>query len=252
MSQLHMPQNANAAYTLKQFQDLANQSQDNQELRIRKSNQELSNTPLGIISRHGVIHTASNVQVNQTFLHVITTDKRYRCVADQLRKALGTTMLLTEALTPAKVKSAVATADTLLKTYQEGSRLAGVMSDHGIIPNMMTGEFASFYVTYCNDNPDSKPDFRDFGDPSQLTQEQQGQGDFQRQEALRHADHERLENLGDMFREFFSQGNRLQRSGFYRFLPSDCGNDGQKAQKLNSLFAKASEDCPPSGQCAEP
>ncbi|MBQ7608530.1 MAG: hypothetical protein IJU76_11270 [Desulfovibrionaceae bacterium] len=52
-------------YTLQQFQDLANQSGDNAELRIRKSNQQLSNTPLGFIARNfGKTQTLSNIQAN--------------------------------------------------------------------------------------------------------------------------------------------------------------------------------------------
>ena len=114
MSQLHMNPQADGSHTMRQFQELANHSRDDQELRIRQSNSELSNTPLGFIARHGIMHAASNVQVNQSFLHAITTDKRYQCIARQLRSALSTTMLLTDSLTAARVKSAVSTAESLL------------------------------------------------------------------------------------------------------------------------------------------
>ena len=245
MSQVSMNPQADGAYTLRQFQDLASRSRDDQELRIRQSNQELSNTPLGMISRHGVTHASSNAQANMAFLHAISTDKRYQCIAQQLLNALSTTQMLTDGLTAGKVKSAVATADSLLKTYQEGSRLAQNMADQGLLPTRMMAEFASFYVTYCTNHPERKPDLRDFGDASQLPQEQQGLDAFQKKDALQEADHERLEVLESMFKKFFSRGDRLQRSGLYRFQPADCGNDAQKAQKMQELFAKTSKDCGP-------
>ncbi|MBQ7618446.1 MAG: hypothetical protein IJS50_06180, partial [Desulfovibrio sp.] len=243
MSQLHLPQGANS-YSLRQFENLANRSQDNQELRIRKSNQELSNTPLGFISRHGVMHANSNVQVNQAFLHAIINDKRYQCVADQLLRTLSKSMPLTSALTAAKVKSAVNTAKDLVQLYKEGSKLAGTLCDQGIIPNKMLGEFTSFYVSYCAKNPDQKPDLKDFGDPSQLTQEHQGLNDFQKQDALRQIDNNRLYKLRDLLQGFFYKGNRLQRTGFFGFRAEDCGNDAEKAKKLNALFNKTCKHCP--------
>ncbi|MBO6001894.1 MAG: hypothetical protein J6P53_00185, partial [Mailhella sp.] len=245
MSQINMNPQADGAYTLRQFQDLASRSRDDQELRIRQRNQELSNTPLGMISRHGIQHNTSNVQANMAFLHAITSDKRYQCIARQLLNALSTNQMLTDGLTAGKVNAAVATAESLLTAYAEGSRLAQSMADHGLLPSKMMAEFASFYVTYCTEHPDSKPDLRDFGDPSQLTQEQQNLDAFQKKEALQEADHERLEILESMFKKFFSQGDRLQRSGLYRFQPADCGNDARKAQKMQELFAKTSKDCGP-------
>ncbi len=40
------------SYSLNEFKNLAEHSNDNQNLRIRKSNQELTNTPLGFIARY--------------------------------------------------------------------------------------------------------------------------------------------------------------------------------------------------------
>ena len=242
MSQLHLNQQADGTYTLRQFEQLANQSRDNQELRIRQSNRELSNTPLGFIARHSSVHQGSNAVVNSHFLHAITTDKRYKCIAQQLQRTLSTTMPMTSGLTAAKVKSAISTANTMLNSYREGNKLANAMADHGILPSRMMSEFASFYVSYCAAHPDRKPDLRDFGDVSQLTEEQQALGDLQKKDALQQADHDRMENLGTMLKDFFSEGNRLQRSGLYGFQPADCGNDSQKAQKMQTLFSKACSD----------
>ena len=172
-------------YTLQQFQDLASQSNDNAELRIKKSNQQLSNTPLGFIARNfGKTQTLSNIQANQAFLRTLSNDPRYQCIGQQLRLTLPHTMVQTAALTPAKVRAAVGIAENMLRDFhahREGQNIASMMHYNKLIPSDMQNEFAAFYVNYKAQHPDVQLDLRDFGDKTQLTDAQRNLGDFAKQ-----------------------------------------------------------------------
>ena len=76
------------SYSLNEFKNLAEHSNDNQNLRIRKSNQELTNTPLGFIARYfRGTYARSNSQVTQAFRHALQTDHKYQAVSERLANA---------------------------------------------------------------------------------------------------------------------------------------------------------------------
>ena len=230
-------------YTLQQFKDLARTSGDDAELRVRKSNLELTNTPLGFIARNfGKDHARSNIIANKLFMRTLASDNRYRCIARQLVETLAPSMPQTAALTPAKVRQAVATAEIMLTARQEGKTIAGMLTDNKILPGSMQGEFVSFFAGYKGAHPDVRLDLRDFGDTTQLTAEQRNLGDYQKQAALRQADDNRLKPLKDVLVAFFSAGDRLERMNVVRFLPEDCGSDAAKAKALTDLFARNDKD----------
>ena len=246
MSQVNTHAQGATTYTLQQFQDLANQSNDNAELRIKKSNQQLSNTPLGFIARNfGKTQTLSNIQANQAFLRTLSNDPRYQCIAQQLRLTLPHTLIQTATLTPAKVRAAVGMAETMLRDFHarhEGQNIASMMLFNKLIPSDMQNEFVSFYVNYKASHPNVKLDLRDFGDKTQLTEAQRNLSDFDKKEALKKADNKRLTPLADMLKTFFAENNRLARLQTTCFLPEECGFDNVKAKMLTNLFVKYDMD----------
>ena len=151
----------------------------------------------------------------------------------------------TATLTPAKVRTAVGVAETMLRDFharREGQNIASMMHYNKLIPNDMQNEFASFYVTYKASHPDLRLDMRDFGDKTQLTEAQRNLGDFEKTKALQEADKNRLTPFEDMLKTFFAENNRLARTEIARFLPEECGFDNEKAQALTDLFAKYDKD----------
>ena len=134
-------QNIQQTYTLNQFTELAAKSNDNQELRIRKSNHELSNTPLGFISRNvGSTHAQSNTAVTNAFKAAIQSDPRYAGIAEKLAATLQTSLPDNEPLTPAKVKQAVNTANQMLKANLQANSAARMLSATDVIPKALEAE----------------------------------------------------------------------------------------------------------------
>ena len=82
-----MPQiNQNGpVFTLRQFEELAAQSRDNQNLRIRENGRELSNTSLGPIA-YIRRNTESNFLANTAFIKAVVADKRYADVAANIHR----------------------------------------------------------------------------------------------------------------------------------------------------------------------
>ncbi|MBQ7739570.1 MAG: hypothetical protein IJT59_07975, partial [Desulfovibrionaceae bacterium] len=242
MSQLNVNQGI-PRYSIEQFQQIAKNSRDNQELRIRVSNQQLTNTSLGCLASI-FKHKESNTQVNRAFMQSILTDNRYQCVAKQIHTALSTTMPEQEALTPAKIKTALSTANSILRAHKDGVEIANRMCNIDVLPQNMVNEFASFYTNYVADNPDIKIDTQDFGSKNLLTAAERKLPDRARESARQDAEGKRIRPLGEMIKEFYLEGDRVERSGFFKYQPSDCANDPAKADALNKLFAENSADIP--------
>ncbi|MBQ7618437.1 MAG: hypothetical protein IJS50_06135 [Desulfovibrio sp.] len=151
----------------------------------------------------------------------------------------------TATLTPAKVRAAVGMAETMLRDFharREGQNIASMMHYNKLIPSDMQNEFASFYVNYKASHPDVRIDLRDFGDKTQLTEAQRNLNDFEKNNALKQADKERLTPLADMLMTFFEENNRLASLEVTRFLPEECGFDNEKANAVTDLFVKYDGD----------
>ncbi|MBQ7609450.1 MAG: hypothetical protein IJU76_16015 [Desulfovibrionaceae bacterium] len=233
MSQVHN-------YTVQDFQNLANQSADNAELRIRQSNQDISTTPLGFFAKM-FKHGSSNAAANQAFMQTIINDPRYQEVAGKLQRTLSTMLPERQALTAAKVKTALQTAEQILTMHKQAKEVANKLVDLKIIPQSLKREFASFFISYQKNNPDKEIILNDFGDKSLLSPEQQQLPLVEQKEALAEIDLERMSTLADIMKEFYSQNNRLERSNLFQFQPEDCNGDAQKAQELTKLINNNSD-----------
>ena len=115
---------------------------------------------------------------------------------------------------------------------------ACALADFKLLPGGMIGEFTSFYMDYKAKHRDVKLDLRNLGDRQVLPEDERGLSGFALKTALQEADAKRLAPLGSMLTEFFSKGDRLERSGFFNFQPQDCGNDASKARALGSLVTR--------------
>ena len=224
-------------YTLQQFQNLANNSADNQELRIRQSNQDLSSTPLGFFARI-FKHSSSNIEANQAFIRTISQDQRYQDISAKLARTLRTTMPENQPLTAAKVKAAVRTAEQMLETRQNALNAASKMVANKLIPENMQKEFARFFIAYQKKHPDINLSLKDFGDHSLLSQEQQQLPPLEKKQAMLDIDGARLENFQSLLIAFYSSKNRFQRADLFRVMPSDCQGDPAKANALTNLVNK--------------
>ena len=224
-------------YTLDNFLDLAARSDNNAELRIRKSNQELSNTPLGFISRNfGSTHANSNIQANHAFMRALTSDPRYVVIANQLRATLAPSMITSNALTPAKITSAMNVAENMAATYQEGLDVAQKMNEFKIFPESLNQEFANFLIKYKAQNPDFSLNLDRLGDIKNLPPAQNNQSIYAQKKALQDFDAVRLQTISNLIKDFLAEGDRLSRAGGYTLDPALVDGDVAKAKELSKLF----------------
>ncbi|MGX8719103.1 MAG: hypothetical protein ACQGQP_08385, partial [Desulfovibrio sp.] len=225
------------AFTLRQFEELASRSRDDQNLRIRQNGRELSNTSLGPIA-YIRRNAESNYLANTAFIKAVVADKRYADAAAHIHRMLSARMRTDVPLTPARVRAALNAADNVFALHREGNNAACALADFKLLPGSMINEFTSFFMDYKAKHRDVKLDLRDLGDAEALPEDKRGLTGFPLKMALQEADAKRLAPLGAMLTEFFSKGDRLERSGFFAFQPQDCGNDASKARALGSLVTK--------------
>ena len=225
------------AFTLRQFEELASRSRDDQNLRIRQNGRELSNTSLGPIA-YIRRNAESNYLANTAFIKAVVADKRYADAAAHIHRMLSARMRTDVPLTPARVRAALNAADNVFALHREGNNAACALADFKLLPGSMINEFTSFFMDYKAKHRDVKLDLRDLGDAEALPEDKRGLTGFPLKVALQEADAKRLAPLGAMLTEFFSKGDRLERSGFFAFQPQDCGNDASKARALGSLVTK--------------
>ena len=242
MSQVNAQQNGQR-YTLEQFQNLANNSQDNQSLRIRTSNHELTTSPLGFLASI-FLRKPTNTLVNRAFMQTITTDPRYQCEAQEIHRTLSTAMPETQNLTPAKIKMAVTTADNILKAHNESQALTNKLVASQNLPQHLAGEFRSFYIDYAQKHPDFKLDLSDCGNENLLTDAERQLPGMAKEAAQQRADANRLKPIANLLKAFYTQGDRLERAGLFKFTLADCGNDPDKAKEINLLFAENCTNIP--------
>lgn len=215
-------------YTVQEFQNLANLSTDQTNIRISQNNQNLSNTPLGFFAKI-FKQTNSNIEANRAFMRTITQDPYYQEVATKLQRTLSTMLPEKQPLTAAKVKTALLTADQILKTHQQAKTTANTLVELQIIPNHLKQEFASFFIRYQKKHPEIKIVLNDFGDKSLLSPAQRQLSLADQQKAMAEIDQERLTTLSDLLKTFYSHNNRLARSKLYNFNAADCQNNAENA-----------------------
>ena len=101
--------------TLQDFKNIAENSSSNAEIRIKKSDGKLSNTPLGFIARNiGFTHSESNNRVTLAFWSTLINDPKYADVSNNIRKTFTKLVKHGSALTPSKINDAIKMADKML------------------------------------------------------------------------------------------------------------------------------------------
>jgi uncharacterized protein YrzB (UPF0473 family) len=235
-------QNIQQNYTLNQFTELAEKSADNQELRIRKSNQELSNTPLGFISRNvGSTHAQSNTAVTEAFKHAIQSDPRYAGIAEKLAATLDTSLPPNEPLTPAKVKQAVNTANQMLKANLQANSAARMLSACNVIPEALEGEFRSFTEAYLNAHPEVDLPAILAKDEGNLTEAQRNLSAVEKEKAQYTYDSEQGLKLAKVLTEFLSQPGR-EVTSLMKIPEKFLSDDPAKADAFAKLVFKHGDD----------
>ncbi len=225
------------SYSLNEFKTLAENSRDNQELRIRKSNHELSNTPLGFLARNfGSTHATSNAQVTQAFRHALQTDPKYRTISSRLANVLSAQMPANQPLTAAKVKSAIGMADRMLQSQEKAISLTDMAEDFKLVSKEQLPAFKSFVMDYLFTHPDVQPDLTDLGE--NLTIEQKRMDIKDLQPLLKQQEGAKLQTLSTILKAFYAQGGAeaLEKGG-YGISPSQTGGDAQKAAAITKLLA---------------
>lgn len=235
-------QNIQQNYTLNQFTELAEKSADNQELRIRKSNQELSNTPLGFISRNvGSTHAQSNTAVTEAFKHAIQNDPKYAGIAEKLAATLDTSLPPNEPLTPAKVKQAVNTANQMVKANLQASAAARMLSATDVIPKALEAEFRDFTEAYLNAHPDVDLPPTRAKDEGNLTEKQMGLSETEKQNALIKYDSAQAQKLAKLLTDFISQSGR-EVTSLLKLPGQYLSDDPAKADAFAKLVFKHGDD----------
>jgi hypothetical protein len=237
-----MPQpdfNVNArTYTLQDFQNLAEQSAESQELRIRKSNQDLTNSSLGLFSKlfH---HSRSNTTVNQAFKQAILTDPKYQAVSEQISSVLSTTMPDNKELTPGKIRTAIQAADTILSAHTTAANLADMAEECGMVAHEFKQQFKNFVQQHLIEHPEVKLDLRDCGQIDQLTADQRNLPPEQQKQLLKEYDFKRLTQASALLQAFYTQAgpSAFVAAGF-GVRPEDMGGNAQNAQKLSDLIIR--------------
>ena len=226
------------SYTLNEFKTLADNSQDNQELRIRKSNQELSNTPLGFIARNfGSTHANSNARVTEAFKHALQSDPKYRTINVRLAGVLSTQMPANQPLTAAKVKSAIGMADRMLQAQENSIALRDMAEDFQLVSSDKLDAFKGFVMDFLFTHPDVKLDLGNIGE--KLTPEQSRQDPDALQKVLHQQEDSKLEALSTILKAFYKQaGAQALGQGGYGLPPSKTGGDAQLAAALTKLFSQ--------------
>jgi len=224
------------SYSLNEFKNLAEQSGDNQNLRIRKSNQELTNTPLGFFARYfGSTYSRSNSQVTQAFRHALQTDHKYHAIAGRLANVLEAQMPANQPLTAAKVKNAIGMAERMLAAQEKSLILAEMAEDFHLVSPEQNGAFRSFAMNYILSHPDLNLDLGNLG--TQLTAEHQRLSPAQLQQVLRQQEGAKLETFSAMLKAFYMQaGPDAIRQGGYGVSPSQTGGDAQSAAAITRLL----------------
>ncbi|MCR5083882.1 MAG: hypothetical protein K6A65_00065, partial [Succinivibrionaceae bacterium] len=204
-------------FTLEQFTDLAEQSRDRDELRISRSSSQLTNTPLGLISRtNRSVHKKSNLRATQAFMSALINDPRYQSIRSQLEVAPLTHPREGKALTPALIRQTIATANSMLCA----SKLSACLDGQGFFSSpAQRQEFESFARDYLKRNGGAEIDFGDYGaNPGQ---------DAQRQSTV----------IG-LLAAYLAEGTRLEETGALS-LPADLAQgDAEKGALLSGIISR--------------
>ncbi|MCR5083874.1 MAG: hypothetical protein K6A65_00025, partial [Succinivibrionaceae bacterium] len=227
------------SFTLDDFQRLAAQSEDQQELRLRKHGGDLTNTPLGFISRNfGDTHAQSNRAANQAFLRALGQDPRYQEIARTLIPSLERGLPQQEALTPARIKEALGIADRMLCARA----LCGHVTDLGLLPtDALRERFTAYALDYLSDHPEVSLPTLPYGDEGLLTEEQRALPAEERGRLIETADQKRAASAARLLRGFFrDEGTRIPENGF-GFTAASLNGDQARADALNSLLLNCHE-----------
>ncbi|MCR5084111.1 MAG: hypothetical protein K6A65_01245, partial [Succinivibrionaceae bacterium] len=233
--------------SLQQFEDLAAQSRDGQEIRIRKSDSSLTNTPLGIIARSGRSHILSNSIANHAFVHAVMHSERYRLVAGRLASLLDRTMPAHRPLTPERIRAVLDRADRLLAARE----LTDQAYVNGLLPTpALRQRFEVFAGKYLISHPEIAPDMGDTGDLSRLSAEERAQPEVAQQAALLSLDRTRSNAASRILGAFFSNAKNLRETGAFRLPASRCGNSEAKAELVSTLINRHHTKLPVPGHQA--
>ncbi len=208
-------------FSLNDFVTLANNTQDqNKELRIRKSNGQLSNSGLGSIAKHfGSTHKNSNISVNRAFIYSLKHDPKYSCIADKIG-GLFTEKSLEKALTPNKVKATISTADNILKKYETASSLADQAAQSGMIPanGNAKNDFKNYVFDYLKNNPESQLSSQDFTAETTLEQKKA-----------------QIKILSDILSSYFEKTHAFEDSPNFTLTDTQCNDPEKKKSIMNML-----------------
>ncbi len=207
--------------TLTDFENLANNVQNqNEEVRIRKSNGLLSNRKLGFFSRNfGSTHKNSNISVNRAFINSLKNDPKYAGITDKI-ETLFSTQNLEKALTPGKIKSTIDTVDNLLTKYETATNLTNNAVECGLISDAGNDktDFKNFVFEYLKQNPDTRLSLQDFTEATTL-EEKKAQ----------------INILSDILSSFYEKNQALENSPNYNLTDAQCSDPEKKKSIMNLL-----------------
>lgn len=151
MSDIHARLNSHNL-TLDDFKRIASESQDKAEIRIRKSDGTLSNTPLGFISRNiGFSHSQSNNEVTLAFWSALITNDKYASVSNNLRRTLTTMVKNGAALTPSKINEAIKLADNLLNAHNKAKAVTEKAVENALKNKVITQSQVESFKKFSQD-----------------------------------------------------------------------------------------------------
>uniref|UniRef100_UPI00386A6C0E hypothetical protein n=1 Tax=Succinivibrio sp. TaxID=2053619 RepID=UPI00386A6C0E len=151
MSDIHARLNSHNL-TLDDFKRIASESQDKAEIRIRKSDGTLSNTPLGFISRNiGFSHSQSNNEVTLAFWSALITNDKYASVSNNLRRTLTTMVKNGAALTPSKINEAIKLADNLLNAHNKAKSVTEKAVENALKNKVITQSQVESFKKFSQD-----------------------------------------------------------------------------------------------------
>lgn len=151
MSDIHARLNSHNL-TLDDFKRIASESQDKAEIRIRKSDGTLSNTPLGFISRNiGFAHSQSNNEVTLAFWSALISNEKYASVSSNLRGTLASMVKHGTALTPSKINEAIKLADNLLNAHNKAKAVTEKAVENALKNKVITSAQVESFKKFSQD-----------------------------------------------------------------------------------------------------
>lgn len=138
--------------TLQDFKNIAENSSNNAEIRIKKSDGRLSNTPLGFIARNiGFTHSESNNRVTLAFWSTLINDPKYADVSNNIRKTFTKLVKHGSALTPSKINDAIKMADKMLDANNKSQAVTDKVVQNALKNKLVSDDQIETFKKFTQD-----------------------------------------------------------------------------------------------------